>query len=163
MKEKILLHAPVEDPLHMQGGNGAVVNVRGIADKKYEFFVVGSVESLPDTVTDGIDGTDFLETRAEWGLVRILRMVGGGEHGFTRNGGQEHVGVFNPSNTASGEDVFAIEHGIVKQILNPVCGVGNQVTLDHGKPFCVICEGAGVARQVAEGLSAWLEKHKNNR
>lgn len=157
---KALLFATGKGPLNLKCSDGSVVNVRGLADKEYEFFVIGKFDSPSDLVVNSMDHGNLLKTHPERGSVRILRMVGSGNHGFSCDGGKKHVAILDPSNPTSSEDVLSIEHGIVEQILHSASATGNQETLDHRESFCIVCEGIGVARQFARGLSAWLEKGK---
>ncbi|MDR3631434.1 MAG: hypothetical protein P4L42_13980 [Desulfocapsaceae bacterium] len=157
---KTLLHSPGEGPLHIECSDGRIVNIGTPADKEYEFFVVGSVECISDAFAGKIDGGNFLETHTESSPFQILYMTGGGNHSLPCGRTQKDIRPFNLPHTAGGEDMLSVKNGVVEQIPKAVEAIVDQVALDHGASFCVVCEGPGVARQVAEGLSARLKKVK---
>lgn len=144
-------------PLHIQGGDGRIVNRRGPADEKQDVFVVGRFHCLADAQRSRLDGADFLKADGAPSVVRIFHISAQSFERLPRDGRDFSIIAHNTPHPAGGENVLAIQHGVVKQKLKRA-GRLDAVTLDHvflpvGKVY--FSEGAETARSIAQALAHW--------
>lgn len=143
------IHA--DAPLDAELLDGGVVNLVAAADEEHHAFLVSRFERLlhPNGGSDG--GGDLLEGECgrfavcvfRVGHDSLQRLFGGGRH--------FHIAAMDPANTNGGEEVLAIQDGVVEEGLIPRLDVDHEKALQHWliPHVVVVTEGATTARNVA--------------
>jgi len=138
-------------PLDAELLDGGVVNLVAAADEEHHAFLVGRFERLlhPDWRGDG--GGNLLEGERGRFAVRVFRVGHDSLQRLSGGGRHFHIAAPNAPHTHGGEEVLAIQDGVVEEGLLPRLDIDDEKALQHWliPPVVVVTEGATTARNVA--------------
>ena len=140
-------------PLHAKCGNGSVINIRVVADKKDNFFVTGFFNGSSNPDFRPFGGLNFLESDClEFVRPQIVHVVRESGEGVVCNLGKMSVTIFDCPYSAGRKDMLPVEDRIINQVLLSIGSIRDEKTLDkhdESSGAFYFSEGFETAKRVA--------------
>ena len=150
LRGEALMHSFRRNPFYAKRGDGSVVNVRVVTNKKYDFFVTGFFNGGSNSYFGSFGGFNFLESDGlKFVSPQIIHVFGESKEGVSSDSTKFRFVIFDYPYTASRKDVLPAENRIINQVLHSIDSIRDKKTLDkHNDSFGIfyISEGFETAK-----------------